>query len=371
MDPRLAAAGFAAVTLAAAALAIPTLLLPSTASAANGLRPRTPAVFTDTPCAMRIEAGTVASFDYTVPFDDTELSPEELDDSRRMQFFAFRQLHFDYRLPTYVSQADHDRAQANGDNTKSYGAQDILEAASAWPASSWTAITTADPRAPITAEQAAMGFDWDTTGVSPGAWVLAAYTWEPENNLWSYRLGVVRVVEPGNPDAAGPAAFFDASPDAPAAQVGDSYVMAGCIDAAPGSTYSASYGILEGLDEPTWVPFVDDAEAPSGDLMLALTAPSEAGGKSIKVRIDVTDPSGQSYVAYSPYPVLVLGGGTTSADGTEDGTGEAGADSDDDGGRCRVGRKPLTGGGVLFLVLLAGLRRRAERITADSRREPS
>ncbi|MEM6997201.1 MAG: hypothetical protein AAF721_42240, partial [Myxococcota bacterium] len=141
-----------------ALLVAAVVVAPSVASAANGLRPRTPAVFDGAPCAMAVDAGSVVHFDYTVPFDDVELTPEELPDSRQMQFFAFRRVRFDYQLPTYISQADFDRAEANGDNTRAYGADEILETAPEWPATMWTAITPGDMRVPITLAQAAMGF---------------------------------------------------------------------------------------------------------------------------------------------------------------------------------------------------------------------
>jgi len=313
-------------------------LLPLTASAANGLRPRTPAVFPDAPCVITADAGSVVSIPYEVPFDDVDLTPEELPDSRQMQFFALRQVPFDYTLPTYITQSDLDRAEANGDNTRMYGASDVLESSSAWPAGSWVAITPSDARVPITIEQAAMGIEWSTATSDTGAWVVAAYTWEPENNLWSFRLGVVRLVDPADPDSAGPAAFINAGLQAAPAEIGEPYPVEACVAAPAGSTVTASYGILEGVDEPTWVPFAEDEVVQGDTHSVDLLAPGEASGKSVKVRFEVTDPAGRTYVTYSPYPILVFGDPSASDDdaGSSD-------DGDDDGGGCSC-RAPGVGG---------------------------
>lgn len=344
-------------------LGVVVAALPAAASAANGLRPRTPALFTDAPCMMSAELGTVVHLDYSIPADDTELTPDELTDSRQMQFFAFRSLPFDFKPPTYITQADFDRAEANGDNTKPYTADDILDTATAWPSSSWIAITPADARVPITAAQAAMGIDWDTTGVTPGPWVVAGYTWEPENNLWSFRMGTIKVVDPTDPDAAGPAAFFDAEVDAPPAQAAEDYPVTACVDAPAGATYTASYGILQGVDEPTWVPFVDGATVDGSEVALSFVAPAEAGNQLVKLRLDVTDATGATTAVYSPYPITVLAavGGDEGVDddaGGTDGGDASGAEGGDEGCRVAPGRSAPFLALLGLLGLVAAHRRR-------------
>lgn len=340
--------------IATGLLVLPWLAASTPARAANGLRPRTPAQFADTPCVMQIDAGAVTHFDYAVPFDDTELTPDELTDSRQMQFFAFRSVPFDYRLgmPVYISQADFDRAEANGDNTKPYGPDDILETAAAYPSDQWVAITANDARVPITAAQAAMGFDWDTTGAGTGGYVVTGYTWEPENNLWSFRLGGVRVVDPADPDAAGPAGFIQTRDTADV----NATVADFCIDAAPGSTYSISYGALVGIDEPEWIAIVEDQ--PADDTTEIEFAPDvDTLNQSIKVRLEITDPAGQQFVVYSPFPVPVTG--TPAETGGDESGGTDGGQDDDGGGGCSCGvHRPAAFLPGLLALFVLGLRRR-------------
>lgn len=316
------------------------------AHAANGLRPRTPAVFDGVPCLQSVERGTPLDIEYSVTFDDTELTPDELPDSRKHQFFAFSRTNWNFAFPVWINQSDFDRAEANGDITVEFGPDDILESSSPWPADTWVRITPDDPRLPITLEQAAMGVTWDTTDVAPGTWLVAAYTWEPENNLWSPRFGAVRVEEPGDPESAGPTVFLPRQ-DGLLANRGEPLAVAGCVQAPEGSTITASWGtIAGGIDEPEWIPFLEDEPVESGELELELVAPAEAGA-TIKLRVEITDPQGRSYVAYTPTTIAVVGEVMETGD---DGGG---------GGSCGCTEaRPRGPGALLGLVVLLGLRRR-------------
>ncbi|MEM7159068.1 MAG: hypothetical protein AAF799_39895 [Myxococcota bacterium] len=280
-------------------------VLPSVASAANGLRPRTPAIYSGVPCVQSVTRGEPVLIEYDVSYDDTELTPEELPDSRKHQFFAFSQTNVDFAFPKYINQSDFDRAEANGDNTVPYDDDDILDISSLWPAGTHVRITPDDPRLPITQAQAAMGVTWDTSDVSPGTWVVAAYTWEPENNLWSPRFGAVRVEDAGDPDSAGPTVFLSRV-DGLLADRAEPLPLDGCIEAPEGSTITASWATVGTGQEPDWVPFVDNQAVESGALDLDFMAPAETGD-SIKIRIEIVDPSGRSYVAYSPTTIGVIG----------------------------------------------------------------
>jgi hypothetical protein len=319
-------------------------LWPLSASGANGLRPRTPVVFAEAACMETVTRGDVLQVDYSVPFDDVDLTPDELPDSRTQQFFAFAQPHFNFTPPTFINQADFDRAEANGDLTKTFGPDDILDTSSLWPAGTWTRITPDDARVPITAAQAAMGVAWDTSDAAPGTWLVYGYTWEPDNNLWSLRLGAVRIEDPADPEAAGPSLFVEPS-SSPVATRGEPLAVPGCIVAPPGSTLTASWGDIIGIDEPTWVEFATDVPVETGPLMLDFDAPNEAGD-SVRLRLQITDPAGRTYVTFSPTILGVVG------DPVE---------GDDGGGGCRCGSPsrpaPLLAG---FLGLLLVARRRRD-----------
>jgi MYXO-CTERM domain-containing protein len=332
----------------AASILLALVLVPSAAHAANGLRPRTPAIFTDVPCVQTVTRGEVLHIDYSVPQDDTELTADELLDSRRQQLLAFSQQRFDFAFPLFVSQADFDRAEANGDITRDFGPEDVLETSSEWPAGTWLRITPDDPRLPITLAQAAMGVDWDTAEATPGTWLVAAYTWEPENNLWSPRFGAVRIEEAGDMDGAGPTVFLPRQ-DGQVADRAEPLVISGCVQAPAGSTLTAYWGTIEGIDEPQWVPFLEDEPAESGELSLEFMAPAEAGS-TVKLRVEITDPAGRAYVAYTPTTITVIGM----------------APADDGGGResCACSSEPLDRRGSLvglLVVVLLGARRRRRR----------
>lgn len=321
-------------------------LVPGVAQAANGLRPRTGATFTDVPCVQTVTRGDVVHFDYAVPFDDTELTADELPDSRQMQMLAFAEQRFDFAFPVWINQADFDRAEANGDVTREFGPEDTLETSTRWPAGTWLRITPDDARVPITLEQAAMGFDWDTAAATPGTWLVAVYTWEPENNLWSPRFGAVRVEAPGDPESAGPTVFLPRE-DGLLADRAEPLVLTGCVEAPAGSTLTASWGTIVGVDEPEWVPFLEDEPVESGALSLEFMAPAETGS-TVKLRLEITDPAGRTYVAYSPTPIGVVGTAPPAEDGGE-------------GCECASESRDRRGSlaGLAVVVLMLGARRRS------------
>lgn len=371
-------------------LALLVALAPATASAANALRPRTPAIFQDTPCSITVDKavdGPVLHFEYAVPFDDTDVGPDEVPDSRTMQFFAFAKQKWDYKHPVWINQNDYDRADANGDlaGMIAYTDDDILEKSSLWPPDTWVRITPDDARVPITMEQAAMGFDWDITDVHVGTWLVAVYTWEPEQNLWSFRPGAVRILDSNDPDTRpGPSAFLQDG-ETQIAEVGVEYTVNGCVEAEPGSVYAVSWGKVSALGEPEWITLATDIPVVDGEVRIPFVPPEMADGTFVKLRVDVEEPSGGTFTAYTPRVIEVTcpscvddsGGetGTDTSDPTDptQGTNDSNDSNDtndtnaaqfgDEGGDmgfgCRTGA-PAPIGAVALLFLL-GLSRRGRR----------
>jgi hypothetical protein len=323
--------------------------VPLGALAANALRPRTPPEFGEVPCMMVVDKSVepVLHIEYEVPWDDLDFTPEELPDTRRHQFFAFGPLKWDFSLPNWINRHDYDRSEANGDFTREYDIdEDILDQSSLWPTGTWHRIMPDDARVPITHEQAALGIDWDLSTTDVGTWVVASYTWEPDNNLWEYRPGAVKIVDPGDPDSGAPAAFlsFEVPGFITAREPHD---FAGCVDAAPGSTMTASWGLRVGNDEPQWQTFAQDEPAPDGTLALPFSAPDEAAGGQVKLRLEVTDPDGRRYVAFSPFVSVVA-----NPDPLDDDDGGDGCSG------CHTADRSVTAGAGLLVLALAGLGRR-------------
>jgi len=342
----------------------------STALASNGLHPRTPALFPDDlPCVETIVRGEHLHVEYAVPYDDTALTRDELPDSRRHQFFAFAEQRHDFRLPTWISQADYDRALANGD-IETLGDRPILENDLAWPPATWQRITPDHMRLPITKARAAIGVDWDTEETQPGTWMVSAYTWEPEYNLWSHRYAAVRVVDPMNPNATGPTVFLQHDVP-PILRVGQRYTQPGCVEAPEGSTITASWGLVVDAATPTWQSFLEDEAVVDGPLALQFQAPAESIGV-VKLRVEIVDPTGRSYVAFSPQTIAVLAPrnddpepteSPTESEATQDGTTATGSDASSGCG-CRAN---VTGWPVAVLPWVAIRGRKDTRAAGSSR----
>ena len=320
------------IALAFAAFALGS----ATAHAANAERMRTPALFEGAPCMTVVDKtidGPVFHIDYQVPFDDVELTDDELPNSRRMQFFAFKEQRHNWRegMPTWINQADFDLANANGDIEMPYTNDDILELTSLWSPDAWVRITPDDPRLPITMEQAAMGVDWDLTDVSLGTWIIQAYTWEPEQNLWSFRLGAMRVTDSAaTEESAGPSAFLDNFANT-SAMVQEKYVVEGCVVADEGTNYTVSWGVIEGLMEPNWTEIVTAMPLPPGDTLSIDWWPDErAAGSEVRIKVDLEDAEGNVYTAFTPAPITVSCPGGCEGDTDDGDTGDETEDGGDD-----------------------------------------
>ena len=337
------------------------ILAPTAARAANGILPRSPTLFPGAPCMLTVDKAKQSTihFDYMVGFEDapTNLTMDELDDSRTHQFFALDHLLFDSvpSLPNWITQSDFDRAATKQMFVNTYGPEDFLETSTEWGSADWVRITPDDARLPISNAQAAMGFDWDISDVAPGTWIVLGYTFEPENNKWSPRRGAVRIIDSGQSSDLGPSAWIyagamldESSPVGTATQA-QPYEVPYCVVAAPGSKMTASWGLLEGVDEPDWVPFVDGEDVPAdGDHTFTLEPPSATADSTIKLRLVIDQPDGSSIETFSVGKVQVIGDPNAPPDDPPGGHGCSVCAID-----SRSGASALA-----LLVLVAGRRRR-------------
>ncbi len=321
------------------------------ASAANANKPRVPVIWGAAPCLSIVDVSQTPSvhLEYSIASEeDGTLTPDEVDDSRSHQFFAFSAQHFEVAPPLYITQADIDRA-ALVDPMVMPGsidpAVDVLESASRWDGE-WVRITPDDMRVPITFQQAMMGVDWDVSTVPPGTWLAKGYTWEPTKNLWSTRWSALKVIASASEaEAAGPSVIL--LPDDATIETGIEHVPPGCVDAPAGSTLTLEYGVAEGSLEPQWQIAQEAADVTTGALGIGVELPRDLAGQPVQLRATITDPQGRTYVAYSPRSLVVIEGPET--------------DDADEGG-CRIaGGDPW---GIAWIACaLIGLRRRSTRAT--------
>ncbi|MFV8753614.1 hypothetical protein ACNOYE_23925 [Nannocystaceae bacterium ST9] len=188
------------------------LLAPSDARAGNEAHPRTPVLWPDSPCGVVVDRGVETSLhvEYAIPFEDTQLGPDELADSRTHQFFALcRQRAMTDLLPNWISLDDVARAEQAGlIATGSVASSAVLDTSADW-AGCFVRITADDQRRPISFAAADQGVDWALAEVPIGVWQVAGYTFEPALNLWRGQPSFVKIVD--DPD--------DPAQDLPAAQI--------------------------------------------------------------------------------------------------------------------------------------------------------
>lgn len=279
--------------------------LPAVALASNGTKPRIPVDWTGAPCLTIVDrsADPVLHLPYMVPQEDTDLTADEVEDSRTHQFFAFcRARDPQSFLPRWITQADIDRAAAIGSAPDMVEPEDLFETSTEWEGC-WFRITADDDRRPITFAAAAAGVDWDTSTVPAGTYVVEGYTFEPSINIWSGRPGVVKVVDDPDPAQSAPALAIENTEEV--LNKNEPVVIHGCLSAMEGSTVTAYWGKAE--PDVTWVPFLEDDPVTGDSFAVDFLPPEELAGESSMVRIDITDPMNRSYTHYMRELVIVLG----------------------------------------------------------------
>ncbi|WP_266218738.1 MYXO-CTERM sorting domain-containing protein [Paraliomyxa miuraensis] len=375
------------------ASAIGVMLLAGPAAAGNGTKPRITVDWSGAPCMTIVDrsADPVVHMDYAISQEDTDLTEDEVSDSRTHQFFALCRAHDPQSfLPRWITQDDLDRAAAIGSAPTMVDAEDMFETSTTW-ADCWFRITPDDQRLPITFAQAAMGVDWDTSAVPAGTYIIDGYTFEPAINVWSERPGVVKVVDDPALPASGPALAINNTEEV--LNKNEPVTIEGCVSAMDGSTITAYWGLAE-LDVQ-WQPFLEDDPVAGSSFALEFLPPEALAGETAMIRVDVTDPMGRSYTNYMRELVIVLGtegpgscndgggfiggagcggsgdsgdtgdgsAGTGNADDTAGTAGDAtgnttpGQDGGDGGGGqgCGCATAPRSGPQALALGLLLGL----------------
>lgn len=343
--------------LGVAALGVCLVVLAPAAKAGNGPEPRTPVDWTGAPCMTIVDRSVSAMvhLEYAVPMEDTELTDDELEDSRTHQFFGFcRGLDPQVYLPRWITQADVDRAQDMGIAPDNIEPANILESNTDL-AGCWHRINADDDRRPITFAAADEGIDWDTTDLAAGNYVIEAYTWEPPLNIWSSRTGVIKVVDDPDLTASDPALGINNTEEV--IDQDDTVTIEGCVSAEEGSTVTAYWALPEAV--ATWRPFIESDPVLGETFAVEFDPPEEAAGEPVMIRVDVTDPSGRSHTNYMRDLIYVLGDPVLpdceeenvfvdvgcDETGTSGGTGTGDVDSTSGTGTGTTSSAPGQGGG--------------------------
>lgn len=281
------------------------LLAAPVASASNGTKPRIPVDWSGAACMTIVDRSveTTVHLDYTISQEDTELTADEVEDSRTHQFFGFCRAHDPQTyLPGWITQSDIERAQLVGAAPDEVEAEDILEANADW-SECYTRINADDDRRPITFEAADAGVDWDTTDLAAGTYTVEGYTWEPPISIWSLYHGVIKVVDSPALEASGPAHAITNTEAV--INRNETVTLEGCVSAMEGSTLTAYWALAQ--PEVEWQLFIEDDPISGDSYAVEFAPPEEAAGETLIMRVDVTDPMGRTYTNYMRELVIVLG----------------------------------------------------------------
>jgi len=316
------------------------LALPGVARASNEEHERTPVNWegngncemppVQTPCMILHDrtAGPL-HIPYAIPHEDTQVGPDESPQSRTHQFFGLCHGHrIDAPLPGWITGADVEASEMVGQLRPGAVAPDeIFELRADWD-DCWFRINADADRRPITCAMAEEGVDWDTGSVPPGVYTIEGYTYEPVQNVWSPRPGVVKIHD-GDPDAVGPAvAVTTGELLLHRNQVG---MIEGCVDAPAGSTlvaYWAAYESDAEVEPPPWQVYGPGVPVEGDSFTLEFAPPEALFGKLATLRVDVEDPDGRTYSAFMLERLTIV-----NADGpcTEGGGFVGGSSCDDTG----------------------------------------
>lgn len=358
------------------------LALPGAAQAHGNIHMRTPVLW-DSPACMTVvdrSVDPVLSLHYTIPYEDTAVTPEEVADSRRHQFFALCRDFIGQGIgtpPVWITNADVAAAAALAlVDPNTLGPEDILTSSTAWKGC-WTRITGDDERRPITVEAAMEPVLWDTSGLPVGPRIVMGYTWEPVYNLWSKRGGVVQIVDDLDP-AASPPALAISTPEF-IVLAGDAVMIEGCVRVMAGATLSASWANTQ---DPalTWFPFAQDVPVTDETFALPFVAPPTAMGQALFLRVEVVDPLGRRFTGYMDGAASIIpndalpedastggsstGAGDSSRAGDDDSAGSSsstGAAADEALVRTGCGCRGTMGAPAWAALLLLVRRRRVQR----------
>ena len=401
MSPRLRLSRSpAGAMFAATAVSLTFLLLAGapTLAVASNCAPA-PAIpdFGDPPCMTLVDRSADATVHVSYSYDPVALGMIPPDMGQSLYLVAFSERPA--TLPFWLTWDQVKAAQAtySGDCTVLDPDPELVLETSTELAGKWTMLTPTPLE--ISAAQADMGFDWDTTGLEPGMYHLYGYADAGRFNVWNLYPGAFMVVDDPTPNTDGPIGLF--LRDLPFDQMfpGQEYNLQACAFTPAGSELDLEWALSTFGEELTWNPMQGCFPTDGGDFQIPFLLPFETADDSVQFRGVLRDPMGrevrhftsfklmgpdcvtpiavppacESFVEgdASAFPRDMCGGGSGTDGGTTGGTaGGSGTDTssgqDTDGGKgggcaCRAGSGGAPGGAALGLLLLAWGRRRRSR----------
>ncbi|MBL4685613.1 MAG: hypothetical protein JKY37_13545 [Nannocystaceae bacterium] len=254
-----------------------------------------------------------------VPLEESAPTADEPPGTRSFQFFAVCREPFPAQeLPPWIDVADLDAAQAANPEILTPDASLIL------PTSSWAGcvlpITPRDPRMPISCEGTAPGIEVAADALPPGNHVLYGYTYEPAKNVWTPRVGLLRVVGEAGDDVLPPAVAFTYPVSDSVASTGRGVTLTGCATGNAGTTIEFSWATASNLiafGDEAWEPFDSLAIADADTFSVPFVPPPGTDYKVVKFRGLATDPAGGQWAAYTRQPMVLEPGCAQPQGGTE------------------------------------------------------
>lgn len=322
------------------------ILAPAAVRAGNGTHPRTPVIWPQAPCRTIIDRSIdpILGMEYTIPYEDVEATPDEVEDSRRHQFLAFcRGTNVQEPYPSWLSWSDANAAKAKGLTSPDLADKDVLETNPEWK-DCFLRITGDDQRRVITFAEAAKVVHWDLTAITAGPYLIHGYTWEPAFNAYWPTTGYVQVID--GPDRSttlpGLGIYYGDLDGSGIIWSDQSLKVRGCPYALPESKVTAYWSQPMPI---AWTPFATDLviDGESEFEVEFVPPPEAATGLQVLIRLDIVDPLGRKFSAHVSHLASVLAGDHPEMSETCDGNGFIAQESCGDGSSTSV--TPTSGSG--------------------------
>lgn len=289
--------------------------------------PAAPPLFDSNGCVTVIDLDQQQKLEltYAVAMDDAELTAGDipLPDALTHQFFAFRGtftlegfkplFHLlapdteRFAVPIWITWADVQRAaKSSSEHFLGYefseATKDVVLESTAAFEHLWLRITADDARVPITRAQSFRPVTWDLSQVDPGIYSVAGYIFSPPYNGWEIRPGLIKLTRKG---VNAPAAVLDRVQETLFGAQGRR--VGACVD-VPEGTRMRAFVLYQDRGDAGWVPWTESQPVSTGRVDLCFHNPMPAQAGTVRLRLDLTDPSGETTSFHTPDTITLLSG---------------------------------------------------------------